>query len=211
MMGAPHDLETPMSHPAFFDLVPALTLRDPLADLLGAADDGLIEYHYADAVRLAGHSCPTVAGAWLMTRHALAALYPDGVPERGGLRVQLRDAPGVANAGVVGAVIGLVTGAAGEAGFQGLGGRHGRRGLLEFGVAMAGEVRCARLDTGAGVEIRYRPQAVPPDPALPTLMPAVVAGTASAAERAEFGRLWQDRVRRLLMEAPAGLIEVTPL
>jgi hypothetical protein len=200
-----------MPHPEFFDLVPTLTLRDPLADLLGAAAEGLIEYRYADAVRLAGHSCPTVAGAWLMTRQALTALYPNTTPERGGLRVQLRDAPNVANAGVVGAVIGLVTGAAGEGGFQGLGGRHGRRGLLEFGIAMAGETRFMRLDTGAGVELGYRPQVVPPDSALPGLMPAVIAGTASASERVEFGRLWQDRVRRILLAAPAELIHVTHL
>ena len=52
--------------PAFFQDIPPLTLRDPLAALLGAAEGGLIDYRYADAVKLAGHSCPTVAGAWLM-------------------------------------------------------------------------------------------------------------------------------------------------
>jgi len=34
-------------------------LRDPLAELLGAAEGGIVEYRYADAVKLAGHSCPT--------------------------------------------------------------------------------------------------------------------------------------------------------
>lgn len=54
-----------MAFPDFFAEVPTLTLHDGLAQLLGASDDGVIEYHYADAVRLAGHSCPTVAGGWL--------------------------------------------------------------------------------------------------------------------------------------------------
>jgi hypothetical protein len=54
-----------MAFPAFFDQAPVLRLHDPLAQLLGAATDGVIEYRYADAVRVAGHSCPTVAGAWL--------------------------------------------------------------------------------------------------------------------------------------------------
>ena len=76
--------------PAFFDQVPRLTVRDPLADFLGAAEGGVLEYGYADAVRLAGHSCPTVAGAWLMTRAALARLHPGAVPRRGGIRVELR-------------------------------------------------------------------------------------------------------------------------
>lgn len=33
-------------------------MYDPLAEFLGAAEGGLIEYGYADAVKLAGHSCP---------------------------------------------------------------------------------------------------------------------------------------------------------
>ena len=53
-----------MAFPEFFARVPAVTLRDPLAELLGAAEGGLIEYRFADAVKLTGHSCPTVAGAW---------------------------------------------------------------------------------------------------------------------------------------------------
>ena len=81
-----------MKTPAFFEAVPAIVVIDPLAETLGAAENGVIEYHYRDAVKLAGHSCPTVAGAWLMTRTALAHLYPDGVPQRGGMRVELRQA-----------------------------------------------------------------------------------------------------------------------
>ena len=60
-----------MQYPTFFDQAPVITMRDPLAALLGAADDGLIDYRYIDAVRLAGHSCPTVAGAYLMARAAM--------------------------------------------------------------------------------------------------------------------------------------------
>jgi hypothetical protein len=196
-----------VSYPAFFDTIPSLVLHDPLAEILGAADEGLLTYRYIDAVRLAGHSCPTVAGAWLMAKAALDTLYPDAMPERGGVRVQMRDVPDFANAGVVGAVIGLVTGAAGEGGFQGLAGRHGRRGLLEFGVAMDGDARITRLDSGAGVELSYRPQTVPPDAGLQVLMPKLMTGAASASERREFARLWQDRVRRILLDPVDGLLQ----
>ena len=65
-----------MKTPAFYDAVAPIAVTDPLAELLGAAEGGRFEYHYRDAVKLAGHSCPTVAGAWLMTRTALARLYP---------------------------------------------------------------------------------------------------------------------------------------
>jgi hypothetical protein len=61
-----------MHFPAFFDGVLEIAVRDPLAALLGAAEDGRITYRYADAAKRAGHSCPTVAGAWLMTARALA-------------------------------------------------------------------------------------------------------------------------------------------
>lgn len=189
-----------MTFPAFFDQVPTLVLRDPLAEILGAAEDGFIEYRYTDAVKLAGHSCPTVAGAWLMAGHALALLYPDAPPVRGGLRVELRAPLDVGTTGVVGAVLGLITGAAGEGGFKGLGGAQSRRDLLRFGVALDAEVRIARLDSGAAVLLDYRPEAVPPDAAMAPLMARVVGGVADGEERVTFARLWQDRVRRILLE-----------
>ena len=192
-----------MAFPDFFAQVPSLTLRDPLANLLGAADDGIIEYRYSDAVKLAGHSCPTVAGAWLMASRALALLYPDGLPERGNIRVELRAPQDAGTSGVVGAVLGLITGAAGEGGFKGLGGHHVRRGLLRFGVDIAAETRFSRLDSGAAVLLDYHPEAVPPSPEMPPLMARVVGGVADDRERAQFARLWQDRVRRILLQHAA--------
>lgn len=189
-----------MSFPEFFAQIPALTLHDGLAEVLGAAAGGVIEYHYEDVVRLAGHSCPTVAGAWLLARHGLAALYPEGLPERGGIRVELRAAQDAGTTGVVGAVLGLITGAAGEGGFKGLGPRFGRRELLQFGVEMPAEVRFTRLDNGATVQLEYHPEAVPPAAGMQTLMPRVVSGQADAGERTEFARLWQERVQRILLD-----------
>lgn len=80
-----------MIRPAFFDDVRKIALRDPLAEFLGAAEGGVIEYGYLDAVKLAGHSCPTVAAAYLMTLNALTHLYGDELPERGAVRVLFRD------------------------------------------------------------------------------------------------------------------------
>lgn len=45
-----------MTYPNFFDKAPVIRLRDPLAQLLGSAAEGIMDYHYVDAVRLAGHS-----------------------------------------------------------------------------------------------------------------------------------------------------------
>jgi len=189
-----------LSYPDFFDAVARIALYDPLAEFLGTADNGRIEYGYLDAVKLAGHSCPTVAGAYLMTRLALGRLYPDSLPGRGGSRVEFGTPQADGVTGVIAAVAGLLTGAAGEGGFKGLAGRFGRRNLLAFAAGNAAEVRFRRLDTGARVAAAYRPEAVPAPPELQALMPKMLAGAASDAERTEFGRLWQLRVKRILID-----------
>jgi hypothetical protein len=61
-------MHNPPAFPDFFSDAPRIAVRDPLAEFLGAADGGVIEYRYADVVKLAGHSCPTVASAFLMAR-----------------------------------------------------------------------------------------------------------------------------------------------
>ena len=189
-----------MSYPEFFAAVPRLTLHDPLAELLGAAENGRIEYGYTDAVKLAGHSCPTVAGAYLMTLKALARLYPGGLPERGGIRVELNATQTDGVIGVTAAVASLLTGAAGEGGFKGLAGRFSRRNLLRFGAAIDAELCFTRIDSDARMAVTYHPEVVPAPPELQKLMPKLLAGKASAAEATEFGRLWQLRVKRILID-----------
>jgi hypothetical protein len=189
-----------MAFPEFFARVPPITLRDPLAELLGAAEGGLIEYRFADAVKLTGHSCPTVAGAWLMTVRALRALYGDGVPERGNIAVALRESLDSGVAGVIGSVAGLLTGAAGAGGFKGLGGRHSRRNLLQFGVAGSGGMAFTRLDTNAAVDCALRLEMVPADPRLGRLLGTVLDGTANANDTCQFANLWQERVARILID-----------
>lgn len=189
-----------MQTPAFFDEVPAIVVADPLAETLGAAEGGVIEYRYVDAVKLAGHSCPTVAGAWLMTRAALARLYAGEMPQRGEVRIELRQALDEGVAGVIAGVAGLVTGAANEGGFKGLAGRFARQGLLRFGVPMRGEIRFTRLDNGRSVELSHRPQAVPRPAALSELLRDAAAPQASTAARRAFADAWQGWVRAILIE-----------
>ena len=186
--------------PAFFDAVPVIVMVDPLAEALGAVEGGLIEYRYLDAVKLAGHSCPTVAGAWLMTRAALARLYPGETPRRGEIRVELRQALDEGVAGVVAGVAGLVTGAANEGGFKGLAGRFARNGLLRFGVSMRGEIRFTRLDNGRAVELSHRLQAVPRPAGLSRLLRDAIAPQASSAERRAFADAWQGWVRSIAID-----------
>jgi hypothetical protein len=191
-----------MNFPSFFAEAPTLSLRDPLAQFLGATADGLITYGYADAVKLAGHSCPTVAGAYLMLRKGLASLYCSELPERGAIEVYLRDSRDHGVTGVIASVATLITGAAAETGFGGIGagGRFARRGLLRFDAPIGGLMALRRCDTGESVELDLDAGVVPADPAMGSLLAKAVAGQADDAEQARFAGLWQDRVARMLLE-----------
>ena len=189
-----------MAFPDFFAAVPPLKLHDGLAQLLGASDDGMIEYHYADAVRLAGHSCPTVAGGWLSARAALRHLYPRSVPERGGINVYMDSTPDAGVTGVIGQVLTLVTGAAADNGFHGLAGQHVRKDLLHYAQGNLGGIRFQRQDTGVAVEVSIDTAPVPGDPLQRVLLQKILMQQANTEEHAQFAHLWQDRVRRMLLE-----------
>lgn len=189
-----------MKYPAFFDEVPGITLYDPLAEFLGAAEDGMLEYGYVDAVKLAGHSCPTVAAAYWDTCKALHFLYPDATPVRGDIRVEFSQKSTSGVTGVIANVVSMLTGAMSETGFKGIGGRFDRREKLFFAVEMHSEMRYTRLDTKQTVQVKANLQRVPASPRLPRLMASCIANTASPAETAEFRELWQERVRSILLD-----------
>ncbi len=201
-----------MPMPDFFAQIPTVTVRDPLAAFLGAPEDGVLTYAYADAVKLAGHSCPTVAGAWLMTARALAALWPEGeTPERGRIRLLLPDAAESGVTGVVAAVAGLVTGAAGPGGFKGIGGRFGRAGLVEYDTDIPATLGFVRTDTGTALLARYDPSVVPPPPAMRPALERLLAGSADPEDAATFARAWQERVRAILLDHAGGVVSLLPL
>lgn len=190
-----------MAYPEFYSQVPRVVLRDPLAEFLGALDDGLVKFSYVEAVKVAGHSCPTVASAYLMTAKALASLYGRAAPERGGVRVSFAAAQEEGVTGVIALVAATLTGAAGNGGFKGIAGRFGRRDLLRFAVAgVAGQARFERLDGGGAVDASVHLDRIPADPAVAPLLQKCVAGSASKEEAGRFRVLWQGRVRSILLD-----------
>ena len=188
--------------PDFYALAPVIALRDPLAELLGAAKGGLIEYGYTDVVRLAGHSCPTVAGAYLMALHGLRALYAGDMPVRGDVEVLMRDAAGSGVTGVMASVLQLVTGAAAEGGFPGAGSRglFARKNLLVFEAPVDGLLGMRRRDTGKAVTVHFDNAVVPWPEEMRLLIAKVFAEQASREEQARFAQLWQERVRQMLLD-----------
>ncbi|MEO6227741.1 MAG: FmdE family protein [Thermomonas sp.] len=190
-----------MKLPAFYADAPVVHTHDSLAQLLGAATDGDLDYSYADVVRLAGHSCPTVAGAFLMGRAALQALYPDGPAERGQVEVAMPAPVHHGTTGVVAQVLTLLTGAAADNGFQGLGGRYARNGLLTFASRHESDaITFRRRDNGTAVALQLDTSPVPGDPRQRELLTAIMQDTASDADQQAFATIWQERVRRMLVE-----------
>jgi hypothetical protein len=189
-----------MKYPEFFEKIPKISLYDPLAEFLGAVEDGILQYAYPDAVKLAGHSCPTVASAYWSTYKALSALYPESIPLRGGIQVAFSQSSTSGVTGVIANVVSMLTGAMSDNGFKGIGGRFDRRNLLFFPMEMQGEIRYTRLDTSQTVQLTTNLQPVPASPRLPGLMSRCIADTATPVEIAEFRQLWQERVRSILLD-----------
>lgn len=184
-----------MTYPQFFNNIPTIKLQDELASLLGAFEDGIIEFSYLDLVKSAGHSCPTVLGAYLMTLEGLKALYENEIPNRGNILVEFKESQTMGVAGVIGNVITNITGATTTNGFKGLAGKYNRNNLMNFEKDINGaSVRFTRLDTQKGVEVFYDASSVLPHQSMSELMEKCVRGTANESEKKEFGKVWQKRV-----------------
>ncbi|MBF7069930.1 FmdE family protein [Aliarcobacter butzleri] len=184
-----------MIYPQFFNKIPTIKLQDDLAFFLGAFEDGLIEFSYLDVVKSAGHSCPTVLGAYLMTLKGLEALYKNEIPKRGEIIVEFKEAQNVAVAGVIGNVIMNITGATTTNGFKGLAGKYDRNHLMKFEQDINGaNVRFTRVDTLKSVDVFYDASSIKSHEDMNFLMQKSLQGNAKNEEKKEFAKLWQKRV-----------------
>lgn len=188
-----------MQYPSFYSKVETIKLYDPLSDFLGAFSNGIIEISYVDCVKLAGHSCPTVAGAYLMTLLGLKTLYPDNLPQRGSIKVSIREDKAEGITGVLGNIFSFITGASDEAGFKGVQGNFSRNNLLSYNEPIMGEVKFTRMDTDASVVISYDPSSIPADEKMKPLMVKGIQGISTDEEKKAFQMLWQQRVENILL------------
>ncbi|WP_419770542.1 MAG: FmdE family protein [Candidatus Marinarcus sp.] len=187
-----------MNYPLFYNTIETITLQDKLSQFLGAFDEGIIEFSYLDIVKCAGHSCPTVLGAYLMTLEGLKALYKEELPQRGEIKVEFKEDSKEGTAGVVANVIGNITGATSHLGFKGIGGNFDRRHLMFFNMDIPSNVRFTRRDTGKSVDVFYTPNRIPPHEDMPILMQKCIAKTANLQEQETFAQLWQARVESIV-------------
>ena len=186
-----------MKYPQFFDSIESIELKDNLSAFLGTFEGGNVEFRYVDVVKSAGHSCPTVAGAFLMTREGLKALYGDQLPVRGEIFVSFKENSEEGVAGVIANVVTQITGATGALGFKGIGGHFVRHGLMEFEADITSSAKFKRLDTGQSVEVVYDPSDIEGHPSQQELMQKIMQGVASPEEKGSFGGIWQERVEKI--------------
>ncbi len=189
--------------------VKPIRFREPLAETLGALkEEGALDYHFIDVVKMSGHACPTVSAAYLCCQTALEKLYGDTIPVRGEIAVTVYGEPDEGVYGVMAQVFSFLTGAAAATGFKGLGHRFKRKGLLKFHSekvdleALCFEFR--RLDNGKAVLVRFYPQRIPfPEEKakqLSHLLQPVIWEAATEDEMKQFQGLWMEKVEHMLLK-----------
>ncbi|PTB88062.1 hypothetical protein C9925_00535 [cyanobacterium G8-9] len=184
-----------MEYQAFFDEIKPIKLHDELAKFVGVNETGILEISYLDIVKTAGHSCGTVAGAYLCAEAGLQSLFGDELPHRGEILVELKRAPKEENAGVVGCVLSNITGATTDYGFGGIPtGEYNRRGTLFYEANIDTDIRLTRMDTDESVGINYHPgKVVNP---MKILMSAI-GPDATDADKESFPKRFQEMVQTL--------------
>lgn len=195
-----------MKYLKFFDEIESIFLKDELAKFLGVNKDGIIELTYTDIVKMAGHSCATVAGGYLIALKGLKALYADEIPQRGEIKVEMKKMPTEDHSGVVGCVLSNITGATTDYGFGGIpGGKFNRRDLLFYNAPIDTDVRFTRLDTKKEIGINYHPEKVV-NP-MQILMSAI-GPDATPEDKKTFPKRFQEMVKTVF-ENGNTVIEVT--
>ncbi len=189
-----------MNFPTFYSEIPTIKFFEPLADVLGSSSDGIVEFSFKDAVKIAGHGCPTVGGAYLMIFHGLKKLYSDGIPTRGNIEVHVSDPIDSGATGVVGMIAGSIVGAADKGGFKGLGGQFSRHNSLFFNASFDGDIKLKRKDNGQSVTLEYHPEIVSGNPEMGIYLKKVLDKTSSPDEKVLFQKMWNDRLKKIMVD-----------
>lgn len=147
-----------------------ILIHEPFAKFLGASPEEFdFEISLLEVVRFAGHACPSMIGAFLMSEAATNALFPaDKRVQRGNVMIEIPQNQEQGPTGPISNVFSMIFGSWESSGFGGLGGEHFRRkNLLKYNCSQvpSGHYRFTNIATGVSVDIAYRPSGfdLPPD------------------------------------------------
>lgn len=139
----------------------SISVYDPFSDyLMGSDDEKKFSITLLDVVRFAGHACPSMVGAFFITKTAIEILYPENqLCVRGDIRIDIPKKPTDGATGPIANVFGFITGAWSETGFGGLSGKFVRKNLIHFGSenAIPNSYRFTRLSNNKSVDIFFDP------------------------------------------------------
>lgn len=204
--------------------VEPIMMIDPYFSIFGQSQVP-VPYYYEEAVKVAGHSCGAITGAWTITRKALEVLYPDGeIPVRGQIAVEAPGAEDEWFVGVFGDVITFITGASPHTGF--IGAEFGktddlfvRRNKMVYAEEPTGQLPpfrewiFTRLDTGTKVGVKFNLVIILPipTPGRVAMGKTMAAGEATPEEAVDYYEYWNDRAIFVLENADTidGFFPVT--
>lgn len=139
----------------------SIKVYEPFAEFLMAEKE---EYEFSisllDVVRFAGHACPAMVGAFLMSQRAIKELFPDtNTCVRGQVAIEIPTSVEEGATGPISNVFSMIFGAWEKSGFGGLQGKFVRRNLLRYNSPNIprGVFRFHNLLTGSHVDISYDP------------------------------------------------------
>jgi hypothetical protein len=163
--------------------------------------------------RLAGHFCPTVAGAYLMVARGVKAPFENELLLRGEIAVVMQQNQHEGVCGVIANVFSYITGATESSGFHDLADQFDRRQLLSFGHQIPAQAQFTRKSNGRSVLVSYDPGCVPADPDMRPLLSKAISGQADAGQELRFRQLWQSRVESILCDYANGprLLMIEPV
>lgn len=193
----------------FIQRTEPIRMREPLAETLGVfKESDIVEYSLKEVIKLSGHLCPTVTGAYLCCKKALKELYGENTPVRGEISITMHGEPDESNYGVISQVFSFITGAASSIGFKGIKTFFKRKDLLQFpknGKDAEGlKFEFKRNDNGKKVTISFLPQNIPVSPEesneINELIQKVLWGAAKKEEVTRFQDLWMKKIKRMLNE-----------
>ena len=133
-----------------------------------------------------------------MALKGLQGLYGTELPQRGRIKVELRESLSDGNTGVVAQVLSNITGATADTGFVGIDASFNRRGLLFYGADIQSNLRFTRLDTNGSVEVSYMPGRVVNSG---EIMQSAVGPDATVESRKSFPKRWQEMVKTIFDNA----------
>lgn len=141
-----------------------IKIYEPFAEFLMADQE---EFKFSisllDVVRFAGHACPSIVGAFFISKRAVEELFPeDQICHRGQVSIQLSSLVEQGATGPISNVFSMIFGSWEKSGFGGLGGRFIRRGLLQYGSTElpSKSFRFKNIATNETIDIYYDPSKV---------------------------------------------------